>query len=189
MPESQSGSLANNAKYKDDNASLDGLGPSLLVPANEFLADDTHEVLGKVANLPPRASSPLKDLNCLPKMCSIAKHFIEDKKALADAKNFMVLSSAPGSGNTFLRSVCEEGTRIYSGSMYHDVGLKKEYGFQGEMLDPWEGSFSRMSVIKSHYVRNPSTFSTRKLTLSENNLASISRQVCSTQSNGCYSYY
>jgi hypothetical protein len=118
-----------------------------------FLPSEDNTTLPEVALLPPRKDSPIARLTCLPRACSSHKHFLSSasSKLLLDPNMFTVLSSFPGSGNTLVRSVIEEGTRVFSGSMYHDTDLLREYGFQGEMRSPWPGKHSPMSVIKSHY--------------------------------------
>ncbi len=45
----------------------------------------------------------------------------------------VALSSIPGSGNTWVRYLLQQATGIYTGSVYHDPGLKKA-GFGGEKV-------------------------------------------------------
>jgi len=127
------------------DANITGESATLVEPADEFQPAESRATLPPVPMLPVRDSSPLKQLKCRPKACATPKHF----GSLGNA--YTMLSSTPGSGNTFLRSVVEEGTRLYSGSMYHDSDLKNDYGFKGETKNPWAGDHAQLSVIKTHY--------------------------------------
>lgn len=50
-------------------------------------------------------NSRLKHLTCIPKMCIVPKHFITKPGSLAKPNNFVLLSSYPGSGNTWVRTI------------------------------------------------------------------------------------
>lgn len=93
---------------------------------------------------------PASPVTCVPQACRAPVHFLEDKALLQNANEWILLSSLPGSGNTWIRSVVEEATRLWSGSVYHDERLFRA-GFRGEMEIPWEHRHSRYSVIKSHW--------------------------------------
>jgi hypothetical protein len=132
--------------------------PSLLPPEDLPLVGENEPGQPPLLPLPPpppelepRATSHLSRVKCIPKVCSADKHFVSDWNVLAEHSSFTVLSSTPGSGNTFVRSIVEEGTRVWSGSVYHDRALERTYGFRGEMVNPWATAHSRFSVIKSHF--------------------------------------
>ena len=59
----------------------------------------------------------------------------------------MYLLTFPGSGNTWVRHLIQEGTRVYAGSQYHAHQLE-ENGFPSDKLGP--SAYSRLSVVKSH---------------------------------------
>lgn len=54
-----------------------------------------------------------------------------------------------GSGNTWVRSIIEAGTSIFTGSVYGDVKLRKQ-GFQGELMDSFASPYPRTIVVKTH---------------------------------------
>jgi len=132
------------ANDDDDEA---GAGMGMPWGEGEFLPSETkRDILPDAPELPPNANGP----QCLPRTCQRSKHFTYKYQTLADPKAFTLLVSFPGSGNTFIRSVIEEGTRVYTGSMYRDKALKDTYHFEGELADPWT-AHPTMSVIKSHF--------------------------------------
>ena len=57
------------------------------------------------------------------------------------------LLTFPGSGNTWVRHLIQEGTRVYAGSQYHAHQLE-ENGFPSDALGA--GAYARLSVVKSH---------------------------------------
>lgn len=59
----------------------------------------------------------------------------------------ILLTSAPGSGNTMLRSLIRTGTRFFTGSVYTDQKLYAR-GFKGEVLAP---AARKSYIVKSHY--------------------------------------
>jgi len=55
-------------------------------------------------------------------------------------------------GNTWVRSIIEAGTRIWTGTVYNEVDQQLvDAGFKGEPVDPWERRFPTMSAIKTHW--------------------------------------
>jgi len=120
-----------SARASDDAPNQDSF--SLLAPADEFLLLDGSSS-SSVATEPSELPSDAAPI-CLPKACLVPKHFLSQKtmrRAQEDA--FTILASTPGSGNTWVRSVVEEGTRVFTGSVYHDADLKNDYGFEGECV-------------------------------------------------------
>ena len=57
------------------------------------------------------------------------------------------LLTFPGSGNTWVRHLIQEGTRVYAGSQYSAHQLE-ENGFPSDALGA--GAYARLSVVKSH---------------------------------------
>lgn len=62
-----------------------------------------------------------------------------------DGSRVVALASSPGSGNTWTRSVLEQATGIYTGSIYCDAVLKSR-GFVGEKI-----SSANVLAVKTHY--------------------------------------
>merc|ERR1719295_2162587 len=60
--------------------------------------------------------------------------------------SLVALASIPSSGNTWVRSIIEEATGVFTGSMYEDKSLADK-GFYGELL-PWNSGSTL--VIKTH---------------------------------------
>ena len=116
---------------------------------NKSQADHGHheyEYPTKVLNA--SSTSAQQPARCVPKSCLRPKNFTFDH-ALYGIVDYTMLASFPGSGNTFIRSVVEEGTRIFSGSMYDDKTLSSKYEFTGELLPSFREPI--MSVIKTHF--------------------------------------
>ena len=71
------------------------------------------------------------------------------KKAFRETGKLIGLASFPGSGNTWTRTLLEESTGIYTGSIYSDTSLVNA-GFEGECI------VSRNVIaIKTHATYNP----------------------------------
>ena len=71
------------------------------------------------------------------------------KKAFRDTGKLIGLASFPGSGNTWTRTLLEESTGIYTGSIYSDTSLVNA-GFEGECI------MSRNVIaVKTHGTFNP----------------------------------
>jgi len=83
--------------------------------------------------------------DCLPKICTEPYGFRKPERAGLDKK--VGLTSIPGSGNTWIRSVIRAGTRLYTGSVYGDRGLYKQ-GYLGELRS---SSSPTTAIVKSHY--------------------------------------
>jgi hypothetical protein len=117
-------------------------------------ADPNKPIKSDSLNLtvPCPTTSPdfLEKVTCLPKECRTTKHFISSPAQLADKRGFVFLASYPGSGNTWTRAIIEQGTRIWTGSVFNDLQLKKD-GFFGESRNNAQDAFPTVSVIKTHY--------------------------------------
>jgi hypothetical protein len=50
-----------------------------------------------------------------------------------------------------LQHIVEEGTRLYTGSVYQTDESLLHDGFKGESIDPWQGVHPQVSAIKTHY--------------------------------------
>jgi len=75
----------------------------------------------------------------VPTHCTAALRFLP-----LDRSKVTVLASYPGSGNTWLRHLIQQGTRVHTGSVYNDASLKQEY--------PGEGiRDSTVVVAKTHF--------------------------------------
>ena len=92
------------------------------------------------------AEESSRNVSCIPAVCHGDYHFFPRKERL---KNFTMLNTFPGSGNTWLRSVIREGTRVYTGSVYRDKSIAEE-GYIGELRRAFR-KYSTTSVIKAHY--------------------------------------
>jgi len=114
-------------------------------PGHELIDRHEYESPAKVNASSMPARPPAR---CVPKTCLRSKNFTFDH-ALYGIVDYTMLASFPGSGNTFIRSVVEEGTRIFSGSMYDDKTLSSKYEFTGELLPSFREPI--MSVIKTHF--------------------------------------
>ncbi|KAH9253160.1 hypothetical protein BASA81_008842 [Batrachochytrium salamandrivorans] len=101
--------------------------------------------------LEPRASTAdsfdiianLSNITCVPTICRRRERF-------EPHTNLTLLATAPGSGNTWTRTIIESGSLLWTGSTHHDLSLYTN-GFEGEMLDGYADRFSMLSVLKSHY--------------------------------------
>jgi hypothetical protein len=54
-------------------------------------------------------------------------------------------------GNTWIRSIIEAGTRIWTGSVYQRDEQLYNAGFQGEGVNPYAQNYPTMSAIKTHW--------------------------------------
>jgi hypothetical protein len=79
------------------------------------------------------------DKFCFP--LSYSRHFLPWNQ---QRKHPVALASFPGSGNTWLRFLIEQGSRIYTGSVYHDKDLNATY--PGEGLED-----AQLIAVKTHY--------------------------------------
>lgn len=93
---------------------------------------------------------PSSRQSCTPRTCLQPMRYITSPQQLKDDKTFVLLSTFPGSGNTWVRSIISEASRIWTGSVFNDVQLILN-GFDGEAIDPYRRGFTQVSVIKSHY--------------------------------------
>jgi hypothetical protein len=84
----------------------------------------------------------------LPLHCSLPKHSMP--RHYTNPKRFILLASFPGSGNTYLRKVIEDGTRLWTGSFYHDKSLL-ESGFQGEFQSVFKLTRPKVTMMKLHH--------------------------------------
>ncbi|KAH9256281.1 hypothetical protein BASA81_005502 [Batrachochytrium salamandrivorans] len=84
------------------------------------------------SDLPLFDPKQIDTLRCVPQVCNAGKYFMP-------SKNFTLLASFPGSGNTWTRTI-----------IYTDLGLFSD-GFRGEMDSPFDGTFSKHSAIKTHF--------------------------------------
>ena len=73
--------------------------------------------------------------------CAQPMHFLPFNK---QRKHPVALASFPGSGNTWMRFLIEQGTRVYTGSVYKDAALNSTY--PGEGLDD-----TQLIAVKTHY--------------------------------------
>lgn len=128
--------------YPQSKSSVSGFVPG----KSQYTWDQVHEINRKVDELAQdiirriQAGPP----NCLPEICTQDYKFRDVTKT----KGVKVgLTSIPGSGNTWIRSVIRAGTRIYTGSVYTDGDIKRK-GFKGEALDPKD---PQTAVVKSHH--------------------------------------
>lgn len=87
--------------------------------------------------------------SCIPNVCQQRYTFFNVKKRV---QKFTMLNTFPGSGNTWLRSVIREGTRVYTGSVYRDKSIADE-GYRGELKRAYR-RYSITSVVKAHYPAN-----------------------------------
>lgn len=67
---------------------------------------------------------------CRPKNCSVPIHFLSDKNMW---KHAVALSSYPGSGNTWTRYLLQQGSRLWTGSVFCDSKLRFD-GFFAECM-------------------------------------------------------
>jgi len=75
----------------------------------------------------------------VPTVCLREKSFLVGKRVPP-----LLLASFPGSGNTWIRHVIQEATRVWTGSMYRDDSLLERF--------PGEGIRSGLvSAVKTHY--------------------------------------
>ena len=86
---------------------------------------------------PPRAKSTTTTTPS--QWCSRPLRFLSARGA-----NVTLLSSYPGSGNTWVRHLVELGTRAYTGSAYNDTSLAREFRGEGR----WDAS---VVAVKTHY--------------------------------------
>jgi len=77
----------------------------------------------------------------LPAGCDTPLHFLEEGKR---RRNPVALASFPGSGNTWLRFLIEQGSRVYTGSAYQDQALNETYAGEGMIS-------SAVIAVKTHY--------------------------------------
>ncbi|GBG26668.1 WD repeat-containing protein pop2 [Hondaea fermentalgiana] len=84
---------------------------------------------------------PRDSTSDLPRECNMPLHIM--KKDHANGP--IALASYPGSGNTWTRHVIQQGSRLYTGSMYNDRKLYKG-GFLAEMLRD-----RTVVAVKTHY--------------------------------------
>ncbi|XP_002731982.1 uncharacterized protein LOC100368559 [Saccoglossus kowalevskii] len=131
----------------------------------DHLADMTDQDNKWITVVPPAVNIPVtdleEDLNALfPKDQVI--EFEEDDSwmwessgrddpcrvclAPVHSRPLVALASAPGSGNTWARSLLEKATGIYTGSVYRDRRLFYG-GFHGEMVDY---SYKNTLIVKTH---------------------------------------
>ncbi|CAK9026398.1 WSC domain-containing protein 2, partial [Durusdinium trenchii] len=105
-----------------------------------------RRVRSEISSLASEALARLRrhGVPCLPKACSQDIGFFDEMDDVAK----VFLSSFPGSGNTWVRSILRMGTRKYTGSLYSDKKLGNRQGFLGEMLSPLD---PKTSLIKSHF--------------------------------------
>ena len=76
-----------------------------------------------------------------PQECNAPRHFLEPAE---QRKKPVALASFPGSGNTWLRFLIEQGSRVYTGSAYEDLALNQTY--PGENIrNP------SVVAVKTHY--------------------------------------
>ncbi|GBG30563.1 WSC domain-containing protein 1 [Hondaea fermentalgiana] len=102
---------------------------------NRKIEELAQNVIKRIEAGPPK---------CMPKICA-EKYKFRDTTKTTGLK--VGLTSIPGSGNTWMRSVVRAGTRLYTGSVYRDGNLIKN-GFVGEKLDVKDPA---TAVIKSHH--------------------------------------
>jgi len=130
--------LAENKKEDPEqrDATVTQLGVS---GSNNFARDDLRSGLngGRVADDTRIESGTRADT--LPSVCSIPLSRL-NRKIQAP----MLLASYPGSGNTWIRHVAQEATRIYTGSMYHDESLLERFPAEGVS----DGS---VILVKTHF--------------------------------------
>lgn len=112
------------------------LSPNAHADLAHRLASLAEEALQQLQAAPPA---------CLPAVCSRAPGFRPEDGSGGTRK--LALVSVPGSGNTWVRALLRGGTRLFTGSMYHDGHLAAG-GFEGETLDAANAS---TAVVKSHH--------------------------------------
>lgn len=76
--------------------------------------------------------------------CRKPKQFITQPSRLKHRNAWTLLASSPGSGNTWTRLVIEEGTRIYTGSVYH---VSSKHYWTIRTADTPEGSSFSLSRV------------------------------------------
>ena len=76
-------------------------------------------------------------------------HVCKKNKAFRKTGKLIGLASFPGSGNTWTRTLLEESTGIYTGSIYSDTSLVNA-GFDGECI-----MSKNVIAIKTHATFNP----------------------------------
>jgi len=77
----------------------------------------------------------------VPEVCNAPLRFLPAGKR---RKNPVTLASFPGSGNTWLRFLIEQGSRVYTGSAYQDGALNETYPGEGMMG-------TDVIAVKTHY--------------------------------------
>ena len=94
-----------------------------------------------------------KCISCTPVICFKQKSFTSNSlhtNTNLNVKSVVALNSYPGSGNTWVRSIIQSGTRIYTGSVFADHTLDN-LGFKGELGSINDFSKYKYSAIKMHY--------------------------------------
>lgn len=104
--------------------------------------DSEWSKVGKLAKKSESDDDGIKVQGPVAPYCFSTKtHFIPES---LQRPSSIALASFPGSGNTWLRYLIEQGSRIYTGSWYEDKHLNKTYIGEGVRN-------SSVVVIKTHY--------------------------------------
>uniref|UniRef100_A0A7S2S6H7 Uncharacterized protein n=1 Tax=Mucochytrium quahogii TaxID=96639 RepID=A0A7S2S6H7_9STRA len=105
--------------------------------------DDYEEILRRdIKLLVEEAREQLENISCLPAVCGDPIHLF------STAVPKVVLSSRPGAGNTWVRTLIRNGMRTYTGSVYKDKSLL-DGGFKAEYFSRYS---NKTGVVKTHFV-------------------------------------
>lgn len=90
--------------------------------------------------LPPKLirDQTISQQRAVPQLCAVPLGF------LPPSDRILLLASYPGSGNTWVRHVLQQATRIYTGSVYNDKSIVKQFPAEGTR----DGS---VLCVKTHF--------------------------------------
>jgi len=96
------------------------------------------------------AQLDFSDIECIPRVCESELRYLNES-AWPDVRENQAkqvfLPSLPGSGNTWTRSVIQQGTRLWTGAVYFDPSIFRQ-GYKGERV---KNPTYQVSAVKTHW--------------------------------------